>query len=196
MSRKRHFAVVCAASNALRATFALALQLCMAGARRDESDNKRSLMSIMLVFLTWQGAAPICRTFIPDNPQRADPPIMIRAQPTSWRQLAWCLALAMSLLVTQFGGQWHRINHARWLDGTVTTQVKAENPERQWAGLVDVKHSCIALDALSLANGAASAIALLLPAYNATLIFNTVGACLWDAPFNAQFNSRAPPARQ
>lgn len=121
---------------------------------------------------------------------------MIRAEPTSWRQFAWCLALAMSLLVTQLSGQWHRINHARWLDGVIATQTKAESAERQWPGFGDVNHSCIALDALSLANGAASASALLLPAYNAALIFNTLARCQWHAPLHAPFHSRAPPARQ
>jgi hypothetical protein len=119
---------------------------------------------------------------------------MIRAQPNSWRQFAWCLVLAMSVLATQFGGQWHRINHARGL--AATAQLQLEYAERQWSVFGDASHSCIALDAVSLASGATAAITLLLPVFHAALIFTARIACLWDAPFNAQFHSRAPPARQ
>ena len=127
-------------------------------------------------------------------PRKVDQSIMIRAQPPSWRQFAWCLALAMSLLVTQFSGQWHRINHARWLAGAA--QAQTENTDRQWSGLGDVSHSCIALDALSLANGAAGATTLPLLTIHAALIFTSLTPSFWDAPFHAQFRSRAPPACQ
>ena len=119
---------------------------------------------------------------------------MIRAQPPSWRQFAWCLTLAMSLLVTQFAGQWHRVNHARWLSGAAQTQV--ENTDRQWSGLGDVSHSCIALDAVSLASGAAGAMTLPPLKIHPALIFTNLALTIWDAPFHAAFQSRAPPACQ
>lgn len=100
----------------------------------------------------------------------------------------------MSLLVTQFAGQWHRINHARWLAGA--TQARIENSDRQWTSLGDASHSCIALDAVSLASGAAGATSLPLLNIHALQIFTSLALIYWDAPFHAQFRSRAPPACQ
>lgn len=123
---------------------------------------------------------------------------MIRASSTSWRQLAWCIAFAIAMLATQFAGQTHRISHARWLNGPATLQVqaKADYAYRQWSGLADISHSCIALDAISLASGMAGAIALLLPKAGKACAGAAWHGRLRDEPSDPPFQSRAPPRFQ
>ena len=112
------------------------------------------------------------------------------AKALSWRQLSWCLALALSLLVTQFAGQRHRIDHTRWGNaGGVATALNAS-----WLGNTDATHSCIALDAATLGDSVGGTLSLAAPVLlGATLI--VLPAChSWAAAFKPHFRSRAPPS--
>ena len=106
------------------------------------------------------------------------------------RQLSWCFALALSLLFTQFAGQRHRIDHTLW----ASAQQAGSGAKASWTGATwtEATHSCIALDAATLADSVCANAVFFAPA--------ALGATLWlsavlprDLPFTAHFRSRAPP---
>jgi hypothetical protein len=107
------------------------------------------------------------------------------APASTLRQLSWCFVLAVSLLFTQFAGQRHRIDHTPWAG----VNQAGQSAKISWS---DATHSCIALDAATLADGVCASQLLLAPA--------AIGATLWlsaalsrELRFIALFRSRAPP---
>jgi hypothetical protein len=120
---------------------------------------------------------------------------MKTAKVHSWRQLSWCFALVLSLLFSQFAGQRHRIDHTRWLAGiTSSANVVAQADfSGGWAGTTDATHSCIALDAATLADGMGCAILPVIPLLGSALLLPGPAFLKWDALFSAHFRSRAPP---
>lgn len=113
-----------------------------------------------------------------------------RAKIATLRQFSWCLALALSLLLSQFLGLQHRIDHTRWLTDFSQQQAK----EATSSGYVDATHSCIALDAVSLADGVATSLIHFAPSLTQAVHLVLLHAYQWDEPFAAYFHSRAPPA--
>ena len=111
------------------------------------------------------------------------------ASALTWRQFYWLIALALSLLATQFVGQRHRIDHSLWIAGGAQ---QSERPTG-WAAGSEATHSCIALDAACLADQL-TAIRLALPSDSFTSPLPLpLPDALWIPIFRCNFLSRAPP---
>lgn len=118
---------------------------------------------------------------------------MKRAPASSLRQLSWCVALALILLLSQFLGLQHRIDHTRWLADS-NQQLASEVSPSRYNAYIDATHSCIAIDAVSLADGIATNLIHFAPSLTQAVHFVVLHAYQWDAPFSAHFHSRAPPS--
>lgn len=119
---------------------------------------------------------------------------MKRANASSLRQLSWCFALALSLLFSQFSGLKHRIDHTRWRTEVSQEQTLAAASAPYSGGYTDANHSCIALDAISLADCIAASLMVFVPVISKATRIALLPCYLWDASFIAHFRSRAPPA--
>ncbi|MDO8650971.1 MAG: hypothetical protein Q7R66_02135 [Undibacterium sp.] len=119
---------------------------------------------------------------------------MNRAKASSLRQLSWCFALALSLLFSQFSGFKHRIDHTRWRSDVSLTQNIEASSSRYSGGYTDANHSCIALDAISLADCIAGTLMGFIPTITKATRVALASCYLWDASFIAHFRSRAPPS--
>ncbi len=94
----------------------------------------------------------------------------------------------MALLLAQWSGLAHRIEHAR-LQAGITQQ--ADSPGESSSGF---HHSCLAFDAAAMADGI-HALPLAAPLLNAVRVPALLAAFRsWDAPPVCHFSSRAPPA--
>jgi hypothetical protein len=118
---------------------------------------------------------------------------MILAKTFSRRQLNCCIALVWSLLFSQFFGLQHRIDHTRWPASFSQTKIDGVKVGPYTSGYIDSTHSCIALDALSLANCVSSTLQLVVPQITAATPLAVHLFHPWKALFVAHFRSRAPP---
>jgi hypothetical protein len=114
---------------------------------------------------------------------------MSRAKPYSLNQLIGTFALVLSLLVTQFAGQLHRIEHAGWQSGA---NVQLALPALSGDDL-GKNHSCLVFDASTLADTACVAFAALPFIAGTHLVAQWIAFLSWDAPVVHHFLSRGPP---
>lgn len=97
------------------------------------------------------------------------------------------ILLAMTLLLAQWSGLSHRIDHAPWLQGNAALLVVGTPAD------TGSSHSCVAFDAAAVAD------VVSVPPYIAPLLASTsvlalwVAFSSWDAPSARLFCSRAPP---
>lgn len=98
------------------------------------------------------------------------------------------ILLAMTLLLGQWSGLSHRIDHAPWLQGQAAPASVAGTPDDTRS-----PHSCVAFDAAAVAD------AITVPPCVAPLLASAAPLTLWvafsswDATCARPFCSRAPP---
>lgn len=104
------------------------------------------------------------------------------------RQPAIAILLAIALLLAQWAGLAHRIDHAPWLQDHVYASSSFDGADD-----TDSRHSCAAFDAAAVAD------AIHLPPIVTPLLASTQVLALWtafaswDAPPALPFSARAPP---
>lgn len=98
--------------------------------------------------------------------------------------------LVMTLLLAQWAGLAHRIDHAY---STGATQVLASTVDGSGTNDASLRHSCVAFDAAAVADSLhVTAFALPIVVSAKTLALWAAFSS-WDAPVVCHFSSRAPP---
>jgi len=102
---------------------------------------------------------------------------------------AFAILLAAALLLAQWSGLTHRVEHASLFSAHATAHAGSADADH----VPETNHSCIALDGLAVAD------AIHLPPFVAPLLASIRVLALWtafqswNAPLVRHFSSRAPP---
>lgn len=118
---------------------------------------------------------------------------MQTARPSSSIRIVIALLTAMALLLAQWVGQNHRINHAdlqqqAGIAGMTDLVADSGNNDNN-----DISHSCAAFDAATVGDSVNS-IPFVTPLVTSTHVLALWAAFIsWDAPVVTCFSSRAPP---
>ncbi|RZL04497.1 MAG: hypothetical protein EOP36_00340 [Rubrivivax sp.] len=110
--------------------------------------------------------------------------------PTSSRRTTWAILLAVALLLAQWVGMLHRIDHA---GGQVEAQAQSR-AEGDYPNGSSAAHSCVVFDGVCLADLLPTALVDLLPARLAHGLPLAADFASWHGRFAGHFQPRAPPA--
>lgn len=117
--------------------------------------------------------------------------LRFRGSTASSRSTAWALLLAVALLLAQWVGMLHRIDHAGWQADPQAQQSRGEGSSSNGSS---VSHSCVVFDGAYLADLLPTALIDLVRVRLAHERPPAVDFASWQGLFFGHFQSRAPPA--